>query len=54
MSSYEEKTIELLKKSKIKFIREKTFKDLKNGNLRFDFYIPDKNTIIEIDGQYHW
>ena len=39
MSSYEEKIISLLKKSKLKFEREKTFTDLKNGRYRFDFYI---------------
>ena len=53
-SSYEEYTISLLRKANIKFQREKTFSDLKGGSLRYDFYLPAFNTILEIDGQYHW
>ena len=54
-SSYEETVINLLLKSKIKFVREKTFNDLKNGKLRFDFYLfTSRPVIIEVDGQYHF
>ena len=53
-SSYEEQVITLLKKANIKFVREKTFSDLKGGSLRYDFYLPAYNIILEIDGQYHW
>ena len=53
-SSYEEQTISLLRKANIKFYREKTFSDLKRGSLRYDFYLPAFNAILEIDGQYHW
>ena len=32
-----------------------TFDDCKNKNkLRFDFYLPDLNTIIEYDGEHHF
>lgn len=47
-----------LRKHGIKFIREKTFKDLKNpatnAHLRFDFYLPEKNMCIEFDGKQHF
>lgn len=54
MSGYEEHIVKILLKEKIDFLREKTFKDLKGGLLRFDFYIKEKNIIIEIDGEYHF
>lgn len=53
-SSYEEKIIQILKQSGIKFQREKTFSDLKRGSFRYDFYLPSRRCIIEVDGQYHW
>ena len=57
MSSYENYFVEILKKEKIKFVREKTFKDLKKGLYRFDFYLPNYNgqtIIVEIDGEQHF
>lgn len=54
MSGYEEHIVKILLKEKIDFLREKTFRDLKGGLLRFDFYIKEKNIIIEIDGEYHF
>ena len=55
MSSYEDKVISVLKKTKgIHFVREKTFEDLRGGKYRYDFYIPDSKTLIEVDGQYHF
>ncbi len=53
-SNYEEEIIKVLQKEKISFEREKTFKDLKKGKFRFDFWIPSKKIIIEMDGEYHW
>lgn len=53
-SSYEEKIIKILQKSKINFEREKTFKDLRGGRYRYDFYIPSMKIICEMDGQYHF
>ena len=53
-----EKQIEnILEKLNIKYIAEKTFKELKsnkNKYFRFDFYLPDHNTIIEYDGKQHF
>lgn len=57
MSSYEEYIIKILKKEKIKFIREKSFQDLKRGLFRFDFYVPNYENsaiIIEVDGEQHF
>jgi hypothetical protein len=54
MSKYENKVMEILKKEKIGFMREKTFKDLRNGLFRFDFYLPNycgRPVIIEVDGE---
>lgn len=54
MSSYEEYIMNILRKEKISFIREKTFKNLKKGKYRFDFYLEKENIIIEVDGEYHF
>ena len=57
MSKYEECVMRLLKKAKINFIREKTFKDLKHGLFRFDFYLQNycgRPVIIEVDGEQHF
>ena len=49
--------MELFKKAKISFYREKTFKDLKKGLFRFDFYIWNYHgtpAIVEVDGEQHF
>lgn len=49
--------MELLKEAKLPFYREKTFKDLKRGLFRFDFYLPNVNgapVIVEVDGEQHF
>ena len=56
-SSKGEKRISyFLDKSNVKYIKEKTFDDLlSNGvRLRYDFYIPSINTLIEYDGSQHF
>ena len=53
-SSLEEKIITILKKEKIKFQREKTYPDLKFGYYRFDFFLPQYNLLIEVDGAQHY
>ena len=51
----EQKIADFLIKNKIKFETQKTFEDLKDKKLlRFDFYIPDKNLLIEYDGKQHF
>ena len=57
MSAYEDYIVNILKKENIRFIREKSFQDLRNGAFRFDFYIPNLhrgNIIIECDGEQHF
>ena len=51
-----EKHIEkMLNKKNIEFIRQKTFGLCKNKNiLRFDFYLPNNNILIEYDGEQHF
>ena len=53
-SSLEEHIMSVLKKEKIKFQREKTYPDLKQGWYRYDFFIPSLNFLIEIDGAQHY
>lgn len=53
-SSLEEHIISVLKKAKIKFQREKTYPDLKSGYYRFDFFLPQYNLLIEVDGAQHY
>jgi hypothetical protein len=54
MSKGEEKIMSILDKSKIKYVREKTFPDLRNGKLRFDFYLPGFGILLELDGLQHF
>ena len=44
----------MFKKERISFTREKTYKDLKNGAFRFDFYLTKQNVLVEIDGEQHF
>lgn len=53
-SSLEEHIIKILQKEKIKFQREKTYPDLKFGYYRFDFFLPQYNLLIEVDGAQHY
>jgi hypothetical protein len=54
-SKGENRILNFLKKNKIKFIKEKKYKDCKNKNiLPFDFYLPDYNMCIEFDGIQHF
>lgn len=53
MSKGEEKISKILTRSGIRYEREKTFSDLKNGKYRFDFYIPSlrgRPVVIEFNG----
>ena len=49
--------MEIFKAEKLSFYREKTFKDLKKGLFRFDFYLPNYQgapAIVEVDGEQHF
>jgi len=54
MSKIEDKFAQILISSNIRFEREKTFPNLKNGFLRYDFYLPDLNILIEVDSMLHF
>ena len=57
-SKGEVKIYDWLTKHNIHFEFQKSFPDLyyksKNGRLKYDFYIPEKNLLIEFDGEYHY
>lgn len=57
-SKGEDKIKILLNKLNINYIYQKTFKDCYNPKtnylLRFDFYLPDYNILIEYDGEQHF
>lgn len=42
----------ILKENNISYIKQKTYKEL--GRLRYDFYLPDYNRLIEFDGKQHF
>lgn len=51
----EKKIRHYLEDNGIKFIPQKWFKDCRDINpLPFDFYLPEKNIIIEFDGKQHF
>lgn len=54
MSSYEQKIYDLLIKGRFHIEREKVFKDCYNGLYRYDFYLPEINTLCEVQGQQHY
>jgi hypothetical protein len=50
-----EKLERLLYQLELKFEKEKTYDDLKfRGKLRFDYYLPDYNILIEMNGEQHY
>ena len=55
-SKPEREIAELLDSMGVTYEREKTFDDCVNGGykLRFDFYIPTLNMLIEYDGEQHY
>jgi hypothetical protein len=55
ISSYEKKVMNWLNKYSINYIFQKSFDDCRNKNpLPFDFFIYDKNILIEVDGEGHY
>ena len=53
-SKGEVKIASILTKEKVKFVREKQFKDLRSGLYRYDFYLPVQNILIEFNGAQHY
>ena len=54
MSSLEKVVYDLLHNAHIDFQREKVFKDCYQGNYRYDFYLPELNVAIEVNGTQHY
>ena len=57
ISRGEEKIKECLEKNKIIYVFQKSFNDCVNDNnnkLKYDFYLPEKNILIEYDGKHHF
>lgn len=55
LSKGEDKIEEILQNNSINFERQKTFDTCRNKELlRFDFYLPDYNVLIEYDGIQHF
>lgn len=54
MSKSEDYISQIFTKEKISYIREKTFSDLHYGKLRYDFYLPDLNILVEYDSEIHF
>lgn len=54
MSKLEEKIKSILQKKHITFIPEYQPPDLRAGLYRFDFYLPEFNTMLEINGSQHY
>ena len=57
MSKGEDKIVDLLNQAGLKFVREKSFSDLKHGSFRYDFYLPyadGGSAIIEFNGEQHY
>ena len=57
MSKGEDKIVDLLNIMGVKYVREKTFSDLKHGLYRYDFYLPNYDggrVIIEFNGEQHY
>lgn len=54
MSKGEAIIYRLLRASNIRFVQEKQFPDLRNGYMRFDFYLPDDEVLVECQGAQHY
>lgn len=57
LSFGEEKVARILNENVVTYKKQKSYKDLlsdKGCRLRFDFYIPEGNYLIEYDGVYHY
>ena len=54
MSKIEDRFTQIFISANILYVREKTFPELKNGILRYDFYLPTFNILVEIDSMLHF
>lgn len=54
MSKGEQLIKSILEDENVRYQQEKIFTDLRNGKLRFDFFLPEFETLIEVDGEGHF
>ena len=54
MSKIEDKFEQIFISAGVKYIREKTFPELKGGTLRYDFYLPTLGILVEVDSMLHF
>lgn len=54
MSTFEKMVYQILQESGTPFEQEKQFKDFYNGLYRFDFYLPEQNSVVEVNGMQHY
>ena len=54
MSKIEDRFERIFISAGVKYIREKTFPSLKNGILRYDFFLPDLGVLVEVDSMLHF
>ena len=55
LSNIEKEVLDFLMENKIEFIQQKRFEECKDKRtLPFDFYLPNYNICIEVDGEQHF
>lgn len=54
MSKIEDKFERIFISAGVRYVREKTFPELKGGILRYDFYLPDLDILVEVDSILHF
>ena len=55
ISQGEKKIISILHAADMDFVREKSFDEaVRVSSCRFDFYLPQKNVLVEYDGSQHF
>ena len=54
MSKGEQKIKLILENEKVRYQQEKIFTDLRNGKMRFDFFLPELEILLEVDGIQHF
>lgn len=54
MSKGEQLIESILENENVRYQREKVFTDLRNGKMRFDFFLPELGILTEVDGRQHF
>ena len=54
MSKGEQLIESILENENVRYQQEKIFTDLRNGKMRFDFFLPELGILLEYDGEGHF